>query len=35
MTLINNSLYFNTLERKVILDKAIDILFDDATSTEH
>ena len=34
MTLVNNNLYFNTLERKVILDKAIDILFDDATSTE-
>ena len=34
MTLVNNNLYFNTLERKIILDKALDILFDDATSTE-
>ena len=33
MTVVNNNLYFNTLERKIILDKAIDILFDDATST--
>ena len=34
MTLLNNSLYFNTIEKKVILEKAIDILFDDATSTK-
>jgi hypothetical protein len=34
MILINNDLYFDRIEKKVILDKAIDILFDDATSTD-